>query len=331
MLEKYKKFSQGLFPLYFFLIALVLCVFAFFTSSISTSPALPVSKGDITVYFCHVSDCNKIFIDALSQSSSASCAFFDVNNPGLEKVLLEKNVHLVFDEVSKHKVKTSSVFVREGNGLMHNKFCIINNSLVITGSYNPTSLFSSSADFNTVIVIDSTILASLYYNAYNQLSKNKKKESPFTSFLHNDFLIELYFCPQDNCQSHLLQVLRSANESIYFALFTFTDKEVSSVLSRSAEKGVHVSGIVESYQSKKYNQYFFLEEAGLDVFLETSSRLQHTKLFVIDEKILVIGSYNPTIAATTINDENMLVLHNDELALLYLSFIKEIISFSSSS
>jgi phosphatidylserine/phosphatidylglycerophosphate/cardiolipin synthase-like enzyme len=326
-----KKYFKGNFSYLFFFSLIFFCLLALFSSSSTT---LPSSNGDINVYFCHLHDCNAIFTDALTSSTSASCAFFDLQNKELENVLKKNNVALVLDEDSKQKPKTNNFFLRTGDGLMHNKFCIINNSFIITGSYNPTHSFSLSADttdYNTVITIESDALAKIYLRAHKQLHKKNKVSSSQNKILHNDFLIEAYFCPQDDCQSQVLRIVNSANESIDFALFTFTDKEVSALLKTKHELNMSVSGIVESYQSKTYNQYYPLKDAGLPILLESSPRLQHTKLFVVDEKILIIGSYNPTIAATSINDENILTIHNKGIAQVYVRFIQEMMSISSLS
>lgn len=307
---------------------LVICLIILFSRS---SSSIPNSKGDISTYFCHMHDCNAVFIDAIASSTSATCAFFDLNNEKIEQTLLNNDVSLVLDEQSKHKPKTSNLFLRIGEGLMHHKFCIINNSFIITGSYNPTHVFSPEGDFNTLISIQSDVLAEFYLRAHTSLQTTRKKSSKQNKVLHNGFLIEVYFCPQDNCQDQILRTLNSAKKSISFALFTFTDKQVASILKNKFREGLAIDGIVESYQSKTYNQYFPLVKAGLNLSLETSNRLQHTKLFVIDESIVILGSYNPTNAANTINDENILIIHNADIALLYEQFIQEILFISSLS
>ncbi|MBW2972476.1 hypothetical protein KY359_05560, partial [Candidatus Woesearchaeota archaeon] len=40
----------------------------------------------------------------------------------------------------------------------------------------------------------------------------------------------------------------------------------------------------------------------------------HHKVFVIDNKTVVTGSFNPTSNADTKNDENVLIIHDPEVA-----------------
>ncbi len=44
----------------------------------------------------------------------------------------------------------------------------------------------------------------------------------------------------------------------------------------------------------------------------------HHKVFIIDEKIVITGSYNPTKNANENNDENLLIIHDKKIAEKYL-------------
>ena len=45
----------------------------------------------------------------------------------------------------------------------------------------------------------------------------------------------------------------------------------------------------------------------------------HHKVFIIDNKIVVTGSYNPTKNGNEHNDENMLIMHDAMLAEKYVA------------
>jgi phosphatidylserine/phosphatidylglycerophosphate/cardiolipin synthase-like enzyme len=45
----------------------------------------------------------------------------------------------------------------------------------------------------------------------------------------------------------------------------------------------------------------------------------HHKVLIIDERIVVTGSYNFSASAEKRNDENTLVIHNPEVAALFLA------------
>lgn len=59
----------------------------------------------------------------------------------------------------------------ERGGIMHNKFCVIDNQVVITGSYNWSSNAEFKNDENISIIKDNT-MASKYSVQFRRLSQN---------------------------------------------------------------------------------------------------------------------------------------------------------------
>jgi phosphatidylserine/phosphatidylglycerophosphate/cardiolipin synthase-like enzyme len=54
--------------------------------------------------------------------------------------------------------------------------------------------------------------------------------------------------------------------------------------------------------------------AGLDVRLDGNQGQMHHKVIIIDERIVITGSYNFSSSAETRNDENLLIIHSAEIA-----------------
>lgn len=289
----------------------------------SCTKSIPESSGELSFHFCHLIDCDEVFIDSLTSASSLSCAFYDMDEETISHLLLDRNASVIVDE---HDTSEKSFSRRMGDGLMHNKFCIINESVVVTGSYNPTTKNS----FDNVVTIESEPIAKHYKEQFSQLLNKQKKPSSHTSFLHDEMLVEVYACPQDDCAKQVYRHLLQANSSIHFLLFTFTDKEITRILIKKHGQGVRITGMVESFQSKAYNQYYPLQDAGIPVFLEETSMLQHNKVFVIDERVVITGSYNPTKAANTINDENIIIFHDSSVARHYAALVEDTIKRTQS-
>jgi len=57
----------------------------------------------------------------------------------------------------------------------------------------------------------------------------------------------------------------------------------------------------------------------MDVLLDGHPEKMHHKVMIIDDKIVITGSYNLTRSAETQNDENTLVIHDDGIARIYLA------------
>jgi len=50
----------------------------------------------------------------------------------------------------------------------------------------------------------------------------------------------------------------------------------------------------------------------------------HHKVFIIDNETVATGSYNPTESGNSRNDENLLIIHDKEIASAYLEEFQRI-------
>jgi len=64
-------------------------------------------------------------------------------------------------------------------------------------------------------------------------------------------------------------------------------------------------------------EYGDLLENGIDVRLDSNPYSMHHKVILIDDQIIITGSYNFSNSAKTHNDENTLILHSSEIAQRY--------------
>ena len=79
-----------------------------------------------------------------------------------------------------------------------------------------------------------------------------------------------------------------------------------------------MAGVIEkSTTGSEYSKHNALAANGINVTLEGSKKLMHHKFFVIDNKTVVTGSFNPTENADTRNDENIIIVENPEVAREY--------------
>jgi len=67
-----------------------------------------------------------------------------------------------------------------------------------------------------------------------------------------------------------------------------------------------------------------LKTAGVDVLIDTEKTTTHSKLLIIDEKMVIIGSTNWTYNALTSNHESNVVFDSKEAALELLEFFEKI-------
>lgn len=118
----------------------------------------------------------------------------------------------------------------------------------------------------------------------------------------------------------VLALVREAQKSIRFMAFSFTDDRLGEAIQAKARTGLVVQGIFEERGSETgYSEYGRLTRAQppLDVRLDGNPYLMHHKVLILDDEIVVLGSFNFTESADTANDENLLVIHDARVAALY--------------
>ncbi len=180
------------------------------------------------LYFCPESDCYMTFAGLLNSSASADCALYTVDGNILDNAVRHNDSIRVFTD---NATKLRSPFMRASikSGLMHHKFCILNKTTVITGSFNPTK--GSLKDDNNLIILHSGQLAKNYQDEFDELWNRKKDEKTMLSKIElGNANIENYFCPEDDCAQKVEDALDNANKSIYFMDFSFTHRGIANSL-----------------------------------------------------------------------------------------------------
>jgi phosphatidylserine/phosphatidylglycerophosphate/cardiolipin synthase-like enzyme len=211
-------------------------------------------------------------------------------------------------------------------GLMHNKFIVIDRSEVWTGSMNFT-ISGAYDDNNNLIRIRSTQVAEEYTTKFNEMFDENlfgpytREETPNTNFTIDGTLVEINFSPEDNVATILLTLIQSAQESIYFMAYSFTANDLGDAICQRAADGLAVVGVMDEDQinSNQGSEYDQFKQAGLDVRRDGNPGLMHHKVIIIDRSIVITGSYNFSASAETSNDENVLIIHSADVAAQYLA------------
>ena len=74
-------------------------------------------------------------------------------------------------------------------------------------------------------------------------------------------------------------------------------------------------------------QYQRVKDFGLDIRLDGNKYNMHHKFMVVDGKIVVTGSPNFTFAGFNKNDENMIIIYDEGIALEYLGEFNGVYDF----
>ncbi len=125
---------------------------------------------------------------------------------------------------------------------------------------------------------------------------------------------EVYFCPEDACSSQIIRQIDKSQSYVYVAMYSFTLDSLADALIRAKNRGVEVKVVIEKSQVGKGSEYERLKNAGIDVRLDRNPDYMHNKFMIVDGKIITTGSFNWSKHADTANDENLLIVHSQELA-----------------
>lgn len=215
-------------------------------------------------------------------------------------------------------------------GLMHNKFAVIDRYEVWTGSMNFT-VNGAYRNYNNLLRVRSSRLAENYLAEFDEMyvrdlfGPGSPADTPYPTQAIDSTQIETYFSPDDHVSNRIIDTLQGAESSIQFLVFSFTADEIARTLIEQAANGVIVQGVLDSGQANSNigGEYDNLQQGGVAVRRDSVSGKTHHKVFIIDGRIVITGSYNMSGSAETRNDENILIIHNADIAALYTDeFVK---------
>ncbi|MQY59727.1 MAG: DUF1669 domain-containing protein [Clostridia bacterium] len=200
---------------------------------------------------------------------------------------------------------------------MHHKFCVIDGEIVWTGSFNPT-YSGSCRENNNALVIMSSLVAAQFIKEFERLWEGELlSPGPTPSPVLLESGIKVYFSLHHNPEEAIVQSLEKARESIYFALFTFTSQEIAQAIIHKFAENIEIKGILEKNQDGPFSRYDSLKRLRVPVRWDRNFYFMHHKFFIIDQKIVITGSFNPTWHANYSNRENLIIIYSPSLASQY--------------
>lgn len=134
-------------------------------------------------------------------------------------------------------------------------------------------------------------------------------------FVYGGDIIEIYFSPHGACCEEIIAELDSAEHTIDIAMYYLTSYPLTYKLIELSQKGVDIRIYLdEGQEGLNYSKGAILEDSGIDVKYEHGTGLMHNKFCVIDDKTVITGSYNWTQRAEDYNDENVVIIHDQQVA-----------------
>jgi phosphatidylserine/phosphatidylglycerophosphate/cardiolipin synthase-like enzyme len=205
---------------------------------------------------------------------------------------------------------------------MHNKFLVVDGSVVWTGSWNPTSNDTFRNNNNFVRLADARLAAD-YTAKFEALFAGEGGQAsrvvlPHPSVDLDGYRIDVAFAPDSNITGDVVQMITEAQTSVEFLAFSFTSDPLAKALVAANRRGIHVRGVIENQNARGSGaELGTFQAAGLDVLADGNCYLLHDKVFIVDGKRVVTGSFNWSANAQEANDENTITVDNAWFAQRY--------------
>jgi phosphatidylserine/phosphatidylglycerophosphate/cardiolipin synthase-like enzyme len=138
----------------------------------------------------------------------------------------------------------------------------------------------------------------------------------------------------------LLKAIDEAQSEIFMSIFSFKTGVhknsypdiISAHLARAVKRGIKVIVILENtggnddkLDAENRQTKHLLEEEGVRVYFDSPRQTTHTKLIVIDERVVLLGSHNLTQTALKYNNEISILLDRPDLAKRSRNYMLKII------
>jgi len=253
----------------------------------------------------------------------------EINTPGYQKLFLNN----------------FNVIAGNTKGIQHNKFMVIDSSMLITGTGNFT-YSGFNLNNNNFIFIKDNKLADHYQREFTQMYSGyfstMKTPALNTDFLIHKTFVESFFMPQqaDEALASILHEIGLAQHTIYFMIFSFSQDEIATALIAAAARGVTVQGIIDThfvtgtgqeaerlYNSSIINNYprvtgpLIRADGNTKYYWKDGVKhggKMHCKTLLVDPEYargtIVTGSFNWSENALHNNDENLLIIHEQQAA-----------------
>jgi phosphatidylserine/phosphatidylglycerophosphate/cardiolipin synthase-like enzyme len=137
---------------------------------------------------------------------------------------------------------------------------------------------------------------------------------------------EVCFTPEENCTALVADAINHAQHQILLQAYTFTSKPIYKALFFAKRRDIDVAALFDKSAISNDNHFsiadYFVGH-GITTKIDYEPNIAHNKIIIIDDKIVITGSFNFTHAAQNDNTENLLIITDPSFAAKYLTNWKQ--------
>lgn len=244
-----------------------------------------------------------------------------------------------------------SIVADQNPDIFHNKFIIrdkdTDTAALLTGSTNFTDT-GTRRNYNHILILHFTGERKTYFEILDRYQEefdelldgtfgNTEPDQEVKTYRVGNTYLTVLFSPDNDPDDYLLKTLLKANETLDIMMFTFGSNSplLAGTINRfhavkyvnrspTNEPKVKVRVGMEKSQCRFWSACSTLKTLGVPVKVENTSAKLHHKVGIIDNKKVIVGSYNWTLSANEENDENVIVVSNADIADLFTRAFDEL-------
>ena len=162
--------------------------------------------------------------------------------------------------------------------------------------------------------------------------KDLKKYKILTNFLIKNYfkpkpiICECYFFPNPSNEQRVVSMFRTCKKSLDIAIFTFTRDSIAQAILDAHQRGLKIRCIGDDGNSKvKGSDVRLLASVGIPCKTDNNPRFHmHNKMAIIDNSVVITGSFNWTNQAINKNQDNILFIEDKNIANQYTEYFNKI-------
>ena len=238
-----------------------------------------------------------------------------LTDPWVPSGSLEPN-RAIQNAIYRAAIRVNSDF---NTNIFHQKFIIRDGNALLTGSTNFTDT-GVERNLNHVVIIRDRKVANTYRKEFAEIRQghfgklNEGHDEAPRDVTVSDIPIRILFAPDHNPEMEIMKQMAKARKRVDFAIFTFAQSSGidDQMILLSKHVQIPVTGALDGRAAnQKWAATRPVKNAGATLYRVASSATVgklHHKLMVIDEQVIIGGSFNYTGPANRLNDENVFIL-----------------------
>ena len=137
----------------------------------------------------------------------------------------------------------------------------------------------------------------------------------FILFQYNaNALHRVCFSPNDgvcSCEKNIIEMLDLSTKTVDLGIYALNNKNITNAIVNATKRGIKIRAVYDRSQSTLSAPFLGqLKDAGVECYYNHVHKIEHNKFIIIDNQIVMNGSFNFTETAEHKNSENCTIHDN---------------------